>query len=108
TAKFTAAFLMMSICIAPAWGQQRCPVHLIAADGAASDTVGSSVAVSGGTAVLGDPNANSGRGSAYVFVLSGTTWVFQAKLTASDGATGDGFGTSVSISGNTAVVGANG
>src|SRR6266508_458911 len=46
-------------------------------------------------------------GSAYVFVRSGTGWSQQAKLTASDAASGDRFGDAVGISGNTVVVGAS-
>ena len=46
-------------------------------------------------------------GSAYVFVRSGPNWIQQAKLTASDGAdSSDGFGNSVSVDGDTVVVGA--
>jgi hypothetical protein len=45
-------------------------------------------------------------GSAYVFVRSGTSWSQQAKLTASDGAEDDLFGRSVSVDGDTVVVGA--
>jgi hypothetical protein len=41
-----------------------------------------------------------------VFVRSGSTWTEQAKLTASDGAAGERFGCSVSVSGDTAVAGA--
>jgi hypothetical protein len=49
---------------------------------------------------------NAQQGSAYVFVLSGESWVQQAKLTAPDGAAGDMFGRSVSGTGDTVVVGA--
>ena len=45
-----------------------------------------------------------------MFTESGSGWANMtqtAKLTASDGAAGDGFGCSVSISGNTVVVGAS-
>ena len=56
--------------------------------------------------MFGTTNKNSSQGSAYVFVLSGTTWSQQAELTASDGAPGDEFGTSVAISGDTVVIGA--
>ncbi|MBI5762535.1 MAG: thrombospondin type 3 repeat-containing protein [Planctomycetes bacterium] len=91
------------------WTQQT---KLIASDAAASDLFGSSVALSGDTAVVGataDDNAGGANaGSAYVFVRSGTTWTEQTKLTASDAATSDQFGVSVSISGDTALVGANG
>jgi len=53
----------------------------------------------------GDDPAGAYAGSAYVFVRSGTAWTEQAKLTASDGAGFDRFGTSVAVDGNTAVVG---
>jgi hypothetical protein len=89
------------------WTQQA---KLIASDGAAGDNFGWAVSISGDTAIvgaLGDdaPGAN-GSGSAYVFVRSGAIWTQQQKLTASDGAINDGFGYSVSISGDTAIVGA--
>ena len=45
-------------------------------------------------------------GSAYIFGLQGSTWVQQAKLTASDGKAGDNFGRSVAISGDCAIAGA--
>lgn len=85
---------------------------LTASDGAANDLFGTSVAVSGDTAIIGAYSdavgANSLQGSAYVFVRSGTTWTEQAKLVASDGALGDQFGISVSISGDAAAIGAIG
>ena len=66
--------------------------------------------MSGDTAVVGAQPANddngSNSGSAYVFVRTGSTWTEEAKLTASDGAAEDFFGYSVSVSGDTAVVGA--
>jgi hypothetical protein len=90
------------------WTQQA---KLTASDGAAGDTLGSSVAIFGDTVVAGadsdDVGLNAAQGSAYVFVRSGTTWTQQARLTASDGAAEDFFGFSVAISGDTAVVGAN-
>ena len=52
---------------------------------------------------------NGNQGAAYVFTEPGSGWVSTtrtAKLTASDGAADDYFGSSVSISGNTVVVGA--
>ena len=84
---------------------------LTANDAAAADMFGSSVSLSGDTALVGatgDKDAGNWTGSAYVFVHSGTTWNQQAKLTASDAATEDFFGISVSHSGGTAVVGAHG
>ena len=89
------------------WIQQS---ELTASDGAADDVFGYSAAVSGTTVVVGafehQVGSNPGQGATYVFVQSGTTWSQQAELTASDGVTGDNFGYSVAVSGNTAVVGA--
>src|SRR5262245_52455304 len=82
--------------------------NLFAGDGAADDEFGRSVAVSGDTLVVGatgdDIGANNNQGSAYVFVRSGGVWSFQQKLTANDGAAGDGFGRSVAISGDTVAI----
>jgi len=89
------------------WTEQA---KLTASDAAASDSFGRSVAVSGDTAVVGavgDDDGGFTSGSAYVFTRSGATWSQQAKLTASDAAAQDFFGTSVSVSGDTAVVGAD-
>jgi len=52
--------------------------------------------------------SGSWEGSAYVFTRSGTTWTEQQKLTASDAAAGDLFGSSVSTDGDTLMVGARG
>jgi hypothetical protein len=91
------------------WTQQA---KLIANDGATNDYFGTSVAISGDYALVGsysdDIGANTDQGSAYVFARSGTDWTQQAKLTANDGAAGDYFGLSVAISGDYAIVGANG
>ena len=63
---------------------------LTASDGAKEDYFGISVSVDGDTVVVGAPGDDRRRvldsGSAYVFVRSGTNWILQAKLTASDGA----------------------
>ena len=85
-------------------------VKLLPSDGAAGDNFGFSVSISGGYVVVGafgDDDKGSKSGSAYVFKRSGTSWVEEAKITASDGAPDDQFGGSVSISGDSvAVVGA--
>jgi hypothetical protein len=91
------------------WTQEQ---RLTAADGAANDFIGSSVAISrtGETMVVGayldDVSANADQGSVSVFFLSNETWIEQQKLTASDGAADDESGFSVAISGDTVVVGA--
>jgi hypothetical protein len=75
------------------------------------DSFGKSVAVSGDTVVVGAPEESSGMeesGAAYVFVRSGTNWIQQAFLKASNAREYDGFGNSVAIVGDTVVVGASG
>jgi len=76
---------------------------LVAADGAPGDLLGSAVAVSGDTAVLGAYNRNAGQGAVYVFTRAGTAWSQQQELVAADGSAGDQFGRSVAIDGDTAV-----
>ena len=66
---------------------------------------GDSVAISGSTAVVGAPLHDLRVGAAYVFVRSGTTWIEQQKLTASDGAIRDDFGLRVAIDGERVIVG---
>jgi len=88
------------------------PIDRTASDGGGGDSFGFSVAISGDYALVGalydDVGANNDQGSAYVFVRSGSSWTQQDKLTASDGAASDNFGNSVAISGDYALVGANG
>jgi hypothetical protein len=81
---------------------------LTAAHGGQEDHFGASVALSGDTALIGAENANNGLGAAYMFGRRGTTWTQQATLTAAHGAQGDGFGVSVALSGDTALIGAYG
>ncbi len=85
-------------------------VKIKAADGAASDYFGSAVSISGDTAIVGgyqDDDSGSSSGSAYIFKSDGTgNWKQVAKLVANDGAASDYFGFAVSISGDTAIVGA--
>src|SRR5262249_44983298 len=92
------------------------------------DWFGYSIAVSGDTVVVGAPSEDSNAsgingeqsdnsaynaGAAYVFVRNGTNWSQQAYLKASNTSgsagfpfTGDEFGYSVAVSGDTVVVGA--
>ena len=85
-------------------------------DGEFADRFGASVSISGTAALVGAPwedqacggGTNCDAGAAYVFRSNayGWNWIQEAKLAASDGDSGDKFGTSVSISGNVAIVGA--
>ncbi|EJK71063.1 hypothetical protein THAOC_07530, partial [Thalassiosira oceanica] len=84
---------------------------LLAPDGAENDFFGESVAINKNTIVFGAPRDDdngSDSGSAHVFVRSGEGWTHQAKLLAQDGATGDLFGYSVAIDGDSIVAGAYG
>ncbi|HEY0051488.1 MAG TPA: FG-GAP-like repeat-containing protein, partial [Pyrinomonadaceae bacterium] len=79
---------------------------ITAGDGAAFDSFGRSVALAGNTLIAGASGDDSAKGSAYVFTGSGSNWAFQQRLTANDGLTEDEFGKSVSLSGETAIIGA--
>ena len=83
------------------------------------DNFGESVAISGDTIVVGTPGEDSNgsresddsaadAGAAYVFVRSDSNWSQQAWLKASNISKFDLFGGSVSVSGNTIIVGATG
>ncbi len=85
------------------WGQQQ---KLIASDVITAGVFGASVAVEGNTAVIGAYNSNGSKGAAYIFTKSGDTWSEQKILTASDASSGDSFGYTVALSGETIVVGA--
>jgi len=87
------------------WLQQA---KLTATDSAANDLFGISVSISGDYAIVGACCHQGNRGSAYIFKRAGDKWSEQAKLTASDGSTGDLFGWSVSICPDYAIVGAYG
>jgi hypothetical protein len=93
--------------IGNAWSQQA--KLFAAADGAAGDAFGFSVATAGDTTVIGaylDDDKGIDSGSAYIFTRLGSLWSQQAKILAPDGAAGDWFGHSVAISGTTVVIGA--
>ncbi len=84
---------------------------LTASDAAQADEFGSSVSVSGDVAVVGarlDDDAGYSSGAAYVYRFDGNDWLEEAKLTASDAAANDEFGSTVSVNGDVVVVGAIG
>jgi hypothetical protein len=83
---------------------------LTANDFAESDYFGTSVSIDGDTMVIG-AYGDDDDGSAYVFTRNtagdlASGWTQIAKLTATDGAVNDEFGNSVSIDGDTVVIGA--
>jgi len=82
---------------------------IMAADAAAGDNFGTSVALSDDEALIGAPNASAGanfNGAAYIFARSGEKWTQAQKLVATDAADFDSFGTAVAIDNDRAVVGA--
>ena len=102
------------------WSQQA---YIKASNTDGGDEFGQSVAISGNTLVVGahleDSNATgingdqdnflaNDSGAVYVFIRSGTVWSQQAYIKASNTGGGDQFGGTVTISGNTLVVGAIG
>ena len=76
----------------------------------AYDAFGYSVALDGNTAIVGVPYSDSGEaenaGRSFIFVRNNGLWSIEAQLIPSDVVGLDLFGNSVSISGDTAVIGA--
>ena len=94
---------------AEGWVDMTQTAKLTASDGAVNDFFGGTVAVSGETVVVGVPNVDGFRGSAYVFVKPAGGWADMtqtARLTAADGAPGDFFGNSIAVSADAVLVGA--
>jgi hypothetical protein len=102
------------------WSQQA---YLKASNTEGGDYFGNSVAISADTIVVGAASEDSNApgvngdqsnnntfnaGAAYIFVRSGTNWSQQAYLKASNPGLNDEFGSCVSISGDTVVIGAEG
>ncbi len=111
---FIYLFLLSSLLFAD-WDEAA---KVVASDRAASDFFGISVSISGDYAIVGAHKENhdangenelSDAGAAYMFKTSdgGATWTQVQKIVASDRAASDRFGSSVSISGNYAIVGAS-
>ena len=89
-----------------AWSEQA---KLLPSDGAPEDVFGLSVSASKDTIIggaIGDDDNGDLSGSAYVFTRVGTAWSQETKLLPSGGVSGDGFGVSVSVSDDTAAIGA--
>lgn len=93
--------------LAYSWNQTT---KLTASDGSSGDQFGYRVALDPDRALIGAPGdditANTDIGSAYIFNNNNGVWSEQARLSASDGASGDEFGYSVALFRDTALVGA--
>jgi len=82
---------------------------LLPADPVAAGSFGASVAVDDERILIGARGATgtqAASGAAYVFEKEGSQWVEQAKLSGADAVSGSFFGTSVSLEGDCAGVGA--
>lgn len=86
---------------------------LTASDHDADDRFGTKVAISRDVVVIGSPKGDDAcfadsdcdSGAVYVYRFNGVNWNDETKLTASDDAEGDEFGTSVAIDGDVILVG---
>jgi ELWxxDGT repeat protein len=92
------------------WGVFGSP--LTATDATIEDQYGVSVSIDGDWAIVGayrhDVSGRADQGEAYIlhFDSGANQWIEVTRITADDGAAGDYFGYSVSISGDYAIVGA--
>jgi hypothetical protein len=77
---------------------------------ASGDMFGFSVCMKDSRMIIGayadDIGANAAQGSAHVYFFNGSNWLYQAQLTAPDGAASDNFGASVGIDNVRVIVGA--
>jgi hypothetical protein len=91
------------------WGAFHQQAKLAASDETGTSELGAAVALSqdGNTALIGGPGDNEGKGAAWIFIRTGSTWTEQAKLTGISEFGEGQFGTSVALSsdGNTALIG---
>ena len=79
---------------------------LLASDGVSGDRFGISTSVDDTYLIIGSYYDDGYTGSAYVFNKTSSGWIEEKKLVASDGEINDFFGRSVSIYGNSVLVGA--
>jgi hypothetical protein len=90
------------------WTQQA---YLKASSIAANASFGSSVAISGDTLAVGAPGDGGGgneAGAVFVFTGQAGVWTQQAAVRGANTATGDRFGFSIALGGDTLAVGATG
>lgn len=80
---------------------------LVAAEGVNGERLGNAVSLSSGRALIGAAGSEENRGLVYVFEQNDGVWLERQKLLSRDGVGFDLFGTSVSLVGNKALVGAN-
>ncbi|MFT6387093.1 MAG: subtilisin family serine protease [Cellvibrionaceae bacterium] len=93
----------------PSTNLNRSHQKVFASDGRALDRFGDQVAISGDTALIGAYRNGEHSGTAYIFVRNAEgLWLEQQELVVSELSSGDVFGTSIALEGDTALVGASG
>ena len=101
--------LLVNLCLFGEWNEFQ---KILNSDGEASDHFGKSISISGEYAAIGANDSGSynigDNGAVYIFERVENSWIEKTKITASDGAIGDIFGTSVSLENDYLVVGAQG
>jgi hypothetical protein len=113
------ALALLALALAPpllATTAAPLPVPLVAGPGYTGpaindDNYGFALSASGDTVAIGAPDIDAlpaRAGAVYVYVRSGSHWLQQAKLLPPAGASGDRFGYSVALDGNTLLIGAPG
>jgi len=108
-ASFDAEISEFTLSFGPNWTLTTQQQKIQASDKELNDFFGTAVAISGDTVIVGawkEDTTAADAGAAYIFTKTGTTWTQQQKIQASDAQAGDQFGISVSIDGETVVVGA--
>lgn len=103
-ATFLSLLFVLAFCFPPA-ALCETPEALVPTGGPYNASFGTSLAVSGNTAVIGALDI-AGGSAAYVFTRTQGGWMQVAQLTQSDSEISDLFGLSVAIDGDTIVVGA--
>ncbi|MEM7306293.1 MAG: FG-GAP repeat protein [Planctomycetota bacterium] len=104
-----AALLALAALTSPAGAQGSCQEALVAASNPSLEArFGFSVAVDGDTVAVGAPFGNGAAtlsGVVYVYERGPAGWIETAKLSAGDGAPGDGFGNELALDGDRLLIG---
>ncbi len=102
--------VVLALALGPSWVEAQVEIaRLDPSDGAAGDRFGFSVAVSGGTLVVGARDDDDFDGSTYVFVEPTGGWISTtetARVTAADGEEFDALGQSIAVAGTSIFAGA--
>jgi choice-of-anchor B domain-containing protein len=86
-------------------GVWRAATKLTMSGATNGDGFGSALAIAGTTLIVGSAKADSGRGAVYLFAREGTAgWRESGRITAADRQPGDGFGSTILVSGDRAFI----